>query len=46
VSNVLGLIGFVFYVASIIGVAAGVTWIVVKWTPPQKKPKPGGQTGS
>jgi len=46
VSNVLGLIGFVFYVASIIGVAAGVTWIVVKWTPPQKKPKPGGQAGS
>ena len=45
-SNVLGLIGFVFYVASIIGVAAGVTWIVVKWTPPQMKPKPGGQTGS
>jgi len=46
VSNVLGLIGFVLYVASIIGVAAGVTWIVVKWTPPQKKPKTGGQTGS
>ncbi len=45
-SNVLGLIGFVLYVASIIGVAAGVTWIVVKWTPRQKKPKPGGQAGS
>jgi hypothetical protein len=46
VSNVLGLIGFVLYVASIIGVAAGVTWIVVKWTPPQKKPKPGSPAGS
>ncbi len=46
-SNVLGLIGFVFYVASIIGVAAGVTWIVVKWTPSrQKKPKAEGQAGS
>ena len=44
-SNVLGLIGFVLYVASIIGVAAGVTWIVVKWTPPQKKPKPGSRAG-
>ncbi|HEY2741021.1 MAG TPA: hypothetical protein VGI69_02435 [Gaiellaceae bacterium] len=46
-SNVLGLIGFVLYVASIIGVAAGVTWIVVKWTPTrQKKPKPEGQAPS
>ena len=32
-SNVLGLLGFVAYVASIIGVAAGVTWIVVKLDP-------------
>jgi hypothetical protein len=47
VSNVLGLIGFVLYVASIIGLAAGVTWIVVKWTPTrQNKPKPDGQAGS
>jgi hypothetical protein len=47
VSNALGLIGFVLYVASIIGVAAGVTWIVVKWTPTrQSKPKPGGEAGS
>ena len=45
-SSVLGLIGFVLYVASIIGVAAGVTWIVVKWTPSKKKPNPGGQAGS
>jgi len=46
VSSILGLIGFVLYVASIIGVAAGVTWIVVKWTPAKKKPKPGGQAPS
>jgi hypothetical protein len=44
VSSILGLIGFVLYVASIIGVAAGVTWIVVKWTPAKKKP--GGQAPS
>jgi hypothetical protein len=40
VSTVLGLLGFVLYVAVIIGVAAGVTWIVVRLTPPQKKPSP------
>jgi H+/Cl- antiporter ClcA len=43
VSNVLGLLAFVVYVALIIGVAAGVTWIVVKFTPPQK---PGGPARS
>ena len=37
-STVLGLLAFVVYVASVIGVAAGVTWIVVKWTP-AKKPR-------
>jgi hypothetical protein len=40
VSNVLGLLGFVVYVALIIGVAAGITWIVVKFTPPQKPDGP------
>jgi hypothetical protein len=39
VSTALGLLAFAAYVLSIIGVAAGVTWIVVKFTPPQK---PGG----
>ena len=43
-ANVLGLLAFAAYVASIIGVAAGVTWIVVKWTPSTKKP--GGQAPS
>lgn len=38
-SNVLGLLAFVAYVLSVVGVAAGVTWIVVRLTPPQK---PGG----
>jgi H+/Cl- antiporter ClcA len=43
VSTALGLIAFVAYVLLIIGVAAGVTWIVVKFTPPQK---PGGPARS
>jgi hypothetical protein len=38
VSNVLGLIGFVFYIVCVIGVAAGITWLVVRITP-TRKPK-------
>jgi H+/Cl- antiporter ClcA len=40
VSTVLGLLGFVLYVAAIIGLAAGVTWIVVRWTPSKKPSGP------
>jgi hypothetical protein len=36
--NVLGLVVFVLYIAAIIGVAAGVTWLVVRLSP-TKKPK-------
>jgi hypothetical protein len=43
VSTFLGLLAFVFYVASVIGVAAGVTWIVVRYTPAKK---PGGPAQS
>ncbi|MGZ4289911.1 MAG: hypothetical protein ACXVQZ_04770 [Gaiellaceae bacterium] len=39
-SSILGLLGFVLYVASIIGVAAGVTWIVVRYTPTKKPSGP------
>ena len=42
-SNVLGLIAFVAYVLVIVGVAAGVTWLVVRLTPTRK---PGGQAPS
>ena len=35
-SNALGLLAFLAYVLAVIGVAAGVTWIVVRLTPPQK----------
>jgi hypothetical protein len=37
-SNVLGILGFVVYMAVIVGVAAGVTMLVVRFSP-SKKPK-------
>jgi hypothetical protein len=37
---VLSVLEFVTYVAVIVGLAAGITWVVVKVTPPQKKQKP------
>jgi hypothetical protein len=37
--DALGLLAFVVYIAAIIGVAAGITWLVVKLSP-AKKPKP------
>jgi hypothetical protein len=39
VSNVLGLLAFIVYLALVIGFAAGVTWLVVKLSP-AKKPEP------
>jgi hypothetical protein len=36
VSNTLGLLAFVGYVLAIIGVAAAVTWVVVRLTPARK----------
>jgi hypothetical protein len=35
----LGLLGLVVYIVSIIGLAAGITWLVVRLTP-SSKPKP------
>jgi len=35
-SNALGLLAFVAYVLVIVGVAAAVTWIVVRLTPSRK----------
>ena len=32
-STVLGLLAFVLYVVVIVGIAAGVTWLVVRLTP-------------
>ena len=36
--TVLGLIGFIAYIAAVIALAAAVTWLVVRLTP-AKKPK-------
>jgi hypothetical protein len=43
VSNALGLLAFVVFVLVVVGVAAGVTWVVVRLTPSRK---PGGETQS
>ena len=39
-STVLGLLAFVVYVLVIVGVAAGVTWLVVRLTPARKPSGP------
>jgi hypothetical protein len=44
VSTVLSLLAFAAYVILIVGLAAGVTWAVVRLTPPQKKSS--GSAGS
>jgi hypothetical protein len=36
VDTVLGLIGFVAFVAGVIGLAAGISWVVVRVTPTPK----------
>jgi hypothetical protein len=43
VSTVLSLLAFVGYVILIVGVAAGVTWIVVRLTPSRKPDGPAQQ---
>jgi hypothetical protein len=35
-STVLGLLAFVLFIAAIISAAAGVTWVVVRLSPPKK----------
>ena len=39
-STALGLLAFLAYVVVVIGVAAGVTWIVVRLTPSKKPGEP------
>jgi hypothetical protein len=34
--SALGLVGFVVYIAAIVALAAGVTWLVVRLTPAKK----------
>ncbi len=45
-STILSLLAFVAYIIVIVGLAASLTWAVVRLTPPQKKPKPGGPAES
>ena len=37
-STAFGLIEFILYVVLIVGFAAAITWLVVRLTPPQRKP--------
>jgi len=34
--DVLGLLGMVLFIACVIGLAAGVTWLVVRYSPSKK----------
>ena len=43
-STALGLLAFVAYMAAIVGLAAGVTLLVVRLSP-TKKPKPDAEGG-
>jgi hypothetical protein len=36
--DILGLLGMIVYIACIIGLAASVTWVVVRYSP-MKRPK-------
>ena len=40
-ATVLALLGFALYIVLIVGLAAGITWVVVRLTPAQKKPGDG-----
>ena len=35
-SNVLGIVEFIVFVAVIVGLAAGITWLVVRFSPSKK----------
>ena len=37
-SNVLGVLAFLVFIAVVIGAAAGITWVVVKLSPPKQQP--------
>jgi hypothetical protein len=39
-STVLGLVAFVVFIAAVIVAAAGVTWLVVRLSPPKKAETP------
>jgi hypothetical protein len=37
-SNVLGVLAFLVFIALVVGAAAGITWVVVKLSPPKQQP--------
>jgi len=39
VETVLGLLGLAVFIVAVISLAAGVTWLVVRLTPPPSKKK-------
>ncbi len=43
--TILGLLGMLAYGACIIGLAAGVTWLVVKVSPAEKPQRPAEDAG-
>jgi hypothetical protein len=34
--DALGLLGFVVFILCVIAIAAGVTWLVVRWSPAKR----------
>jgi hypothetical protein len=38
VANLLGVLAFIVFIAVVIAAAAGVTWLVVKLSPPKNQP--------
>jgi len=38
--NVLGLLGMVVFIVAVVAIAAGVTWIVVRYSPAQRPDQP------
>ena len=37
--DALGLLGFLLYIACVIALAAGVTWVVVRYSPSKTPPQ-------
>ena len=44
VANVLGVIGIFVFIAVILSLSAGVTWIVVRFSPNPNKKRAGAET--
>jgi hypothetical protein len=44
VTTVLGVLGILFFIVCVIGLAAAVTWIVVKVSPTRTTPDPEPKT--